>query len=264
MTIGVWGPSFALLALVSLADDVRALPVALRLAVHVLAAAILAYSLAPGGDGTRDGFVAAPVVIALVVLWSLNLYNFMDGSDGLAALMGVVGFAAYAVAAQCAGANAVLFWALAAGLLPLLWVNRPPARLFLGDIGAVPLGFLAAAFGVGGFFGNLWPAWFAPLVFLPFITDATITLIQRFVRAERVWEAHRGHYYQRLHQLGAGHRGTLAVFGALMGGTASTAVACACLQPLWGPPALVAWCIVCALVFATIDYHWRRRTITTS
>jgi len=66
-----------------------------------------------------------------------------------------------------------------------------------------------------------------------------------------------------LHQLGAGHGGTLAVYGALMLGTAGTAVGCICLKPEWGVPALVAWCLVYALLFAAIDYHWRRKAVTT-
>jgi UDP-N-acetylmuramyl pentapeptide phosphotransferase/UDP-N-acetylglucosamine-1-phosphate transferase len=136
--------------------------------------------------------------------------------------------------------------------------------MFLGDVGAVPLGFLAAAIGLGGIVGDVWPAWFPALVFLPFLADATVTLGLRLVRGERVWEAHNVHYYQRLHRLGAGHRGTLAVYGALMAGTASTAVACANLYPAWGSRALVAWCAVCLLLFAAIDYHWRKRKIAST
>jgi hypothetical protein len=130
--------------------------------------------------------------------------------------------------------------------------------MVLGAVGAEPLGFLAAAMGFGGIVDGLWPAWFPPLVVLPFVADATVTLALRLVRGERVWEAHNVHYYQRLHRLGAGHRGTLAVYGALMAGTASTAVACASLYPAWGAHALAAWCAVCLLLFAAIDYHWRK------
>jgi hypothetical protein len=79
---------------------------------------------------------------------------------------------------------------------------------------------------------------------------------------ERFWESHRSHYYQRLHQLGAGHGGTLAVWVALMAGTALTAVVCACVAPEWGPPALAAWCVAHAVLFAAIDYHWRRSAPT--
>lgn len=264
MGVAVWGMPFLLLVAISLADDVRPVPVLPRLAVHVAAAVWLAVALAPlRATGGMDALLAGAGV-ALVAAWSLNLYNFMDGSDGLATIMTIVGFGAYAAVAGLAGLPAALPLALAAAALPVLWVNRPPARMFLGDVGAVPLGFLAAALGMGGIVGDVWPAWFPPLVFLPFVADATFTLALRLFRGERVWEAHKAHYYQRLHQLGAGHRGTLAVYSALMLATASTAVACARLYPAWGVRALAAWCAVCLLLFATIDYHWRRRKIATS
>lgn len=264
MGTAVWGMPFLLLVAVSLADDVRPVPVLPRLGVHVAAAAWLAFALMPPGAAGGIDALLTGAGIALVAAWSLNLYNFMDGSDGLATTMAIVGFGAYAAVAGLAGLPPVLPFALAAAALPVLWVNRPPARMFLGDVGAVPLGFLAAALGMGGVVGDVWPAWFPPLVFLPFVADATLTLALRLVRGERVWEAHKAHYYQRLHRLGAGHRGTLAVYTALMLATASTAVACARLYPAWGAYALAAWCAVCLLLFAAIDYHWRRRKIATS
>jgi len=174
-----------------------------------------------------------------------------------------VGFTAYGIVLLCRGEAPALPLILAATMIPLLFVNRPPARMFLGDVGAVPLGFLAAAFGISGVAGGAWPAWFPLLVFLPFIADASVTLVRRMLAGERFWQSHRSHYYQRLHQLGAGHGGTLAAWGALMAGSAGTAVACACLFPSWGPAALGAWCIVHAGAFAAIDYHWRRSAGTT-
>ncbi len=111
--------------------------------------------------------------------WSLNLYNFMDGNDGLAALMTVIGFASYGVVSLHAAIARRLPWALAAATLPVLVVNWPPARIFLGDVGAVPLGFLAAALGIGGMIDGAWPVWFPVLVFLPFVADATVTLARR-------------------------------------------------------------------------------------
>ena len=254
MGIATWGVPWALLFAVSLRDDMRGVAIAPRLAVHGIAACWFAWASAPFLPGST---LLSMALVALVAAWSLNLYNFMDGSDGLAAAMSVAGFAAM---------GAVLLWhrmpaeaplALAAATIPVLLVNRPPARIFLGDVGAVPLGFLAAALGIGGVGAGAWGAWFPVLVFLPFIADASVTLGRRALRGERFWEGHKTHYYQRLHQMGAGHAGTLAVYGALMAGTAGTAVACACLKPAWGGPALAAWCAVCALLFAAIDYHWR-------
>ena len=126
---------------------------------------------------------------------------------------------------------AQLYLALAAAVVPFLAVNAPPARAFMGDVGAVPLGFLAATFGIAGCRSGTWPAWFPLLVFLPFVADASTTLVRRVMGGERVWEAHRTHYYQRLHQLGAGHRGTLAIYGALMVGTAGTALTVLAFAP---------------------------------
>ncbi|MBK7793513.1 MAG: hypothetical protein IPJ62_13990 [Betaproteobacteria bacterium] len=81
--------------------------------------------------------------------------------------------------------------ALAVACRAALDRQRPPARMFMGDIGAVPLGFLAALFGLAGWGGGIWPAWFPLLVFLPFIADATATLARRGLGRERVWQAHR-------------------------------------------------------------------------
>ena len=257
LAVGVWGVPWLLLAGVSLRDDMRGVAIVPRLSVHALASAWFAVAVAATAPaGVPIGYI---VLMALAVAWSLNLYNFMDGNDGLAALMTVIGFASYGAALLHAAIAATLPWVLAAATLPVLVVNWPPARIFLGDVGAVPLGFLAAAIGIGGVIDGAWSAWFPLLVFLPFIADATVTLARRGLRGERVWEGHKTHYYQRLHQMGAGHGGTLAAYGALMLGTAGTALGCAALKPDWGLPALVAWCLVCALLFAAIDYHWRRK-----
>jgi hypothetical protein len=96
-------------------------------------------------------------------------------------------------------------------------------------------------------------------VFLPFIADATVTLLRRAGRGERIWEAHRTHYYQRLHRLGLGHGGTLAIYAAWMAGCALSALACLYWSPAQGWLALGAWCVAGAALFATIDYHWRMK-----
>jgi len=256
MAIGLWGVPWLLVFAVSLRDDMKSVAIAIRLGVHAIAAVWFAVALA----GVSPTLSPLLVIIATIVIgWSMNLYNFMDGSDGLAAVMAVVGFAAYGSVLLAVGEPAALPLCLASAILPLVVVNRPPARMFLGDVGAVPLGFLAAAFGIGGVAAGVWGAWFPLLVFLPFVADASATLVRRIASGERFWESHKSHHYQRLHQLGAGHAGTLAVFTALMLGCAVTAVACACLFPQWGLAALVAWCAVHAGVFLAIDYHWREK-----
>jgi UDP-N-acetylmuramyl pentapeptide phosphotransferase/UDP-N-acetylglucosamine-1-phosphate transferase len=269
--IAGWLPAWVALVFVSGRDDAREVGVAARLTVHGLAAlwAATALTLAPvaaPGAGIAQS-VAIAAGIALVIAWSTNLYNFMDGIDGLAGTMGAVGFGAYGLATVfdlpaggAAVGSAPAFLALAAAIVPFLAVNLPRATMFLGDVGAVPLGYLAAAFGAAGVVEHAWAPWFPLLVFLPFIADATLTLARRMLRGERLWEGHRGHYYQRLVQLGAGHVGVLGVYAALMAGCALTAVACRLRAPGAGWWALAAWCVVLLMLFAAIDYHWHKKT----
>lgn len=147
---------------VSLLDDIRGLPVRQRLLAHLIAAALLV-----SGSGL---FVQHDVWVAMIVLlftvWMTNLYNFMDGSDGLAGGMALFGFACYGVAALFAHDDmlAMLNFAIAAAALGFLYQNFPPARVFMGDAGSIPLGFLAAAMGLCGWQQGYWAAWFPLLV----------------------------------------------------------------------------------------------------
>src|SRR5687768_1028598 len=203
---GLWLPMVLalVLAAVSFFDDIRGLPTAVRLALHVGAAAFLVWHV------LSPMLAIEMVVLVLAVAWITNLYNFMDGSDGLAGGMATIGFGAYGLAAWWGGDSALsaLCVALSAAAFAFLLHNHHPARIFLGDVGSIPLGFLAAALGIVGWRSDLWPLWFPVLVFGPFIGDATITLIRRVLRRERVWQAHRDHHYQRMVRMGLGHRGT--------------------------------------------------------
>ncbi len=252
-----WLAAWAAVAVVSLVDDWRSVPPLPRLAVHATAAVGVAVAIL-GSPAAWAPWLVAVIAASIVIVWSANLFNFMDGSDGLAALMAIAGFAAYAMAAAMAGDPAQPYVALASAAIPFLALNAPPARAFMGDVGAVPLGLLAATFGIAGCRSGTWPWWFPLLVFLPFVADASTTLVARLLRGESVLEAHRTHYYQRLHQLGAGHGGTLAVYGLLMAGTAATAIVALAYAPGFGTWALGAWALGMAAFFAAIDYHWKR------
>jgi UDP-GlcNAc:undecaprenyl-phosphate/decaprenyl-phosphate GlcNAc-1-phosphate transferase len=256
-----WLGAWLAVVIVSLIDDWRGVHPVPRLAVHgmaaLTAAAALCGSIVPASS--MPSWLLEVVLLALLIAWSANLFNFMDGNDGLAATMSVCGFGAYAIAASIAGAPMQTYAALAAATIPFLAVNLPPARMFMGDVGAVPLGFLAAVFGIAGWRAGAWPGWFPLLVFLPFVVDASATLLRRVLRAERVWEAHRTHYYQRLHQLGALHRGTLAAYCGLMVGTAATALALLVQRPAAGWWGLAVWTAIMGAFFARIDYHWSQK-----
>jgi UDP-N-acetylmuramyl pentapeptide phosphotransferase/UDP-N-acetylglucosamine-1-phosphate transferase len=250
VTLGIAGA----LAAISLADDIFTLPTMLRLAAH-LAAAGAVVSLVIG--------VADPVqlvVLVLAVAWYANLYNFMDGSDGLAGGMAVFGFGAYAWAAHQSGhaALAALSASVAAACGAFLLVNFHPARLFMGDVGSVPAGFLAGALGVLGWRDGVWPLWFPVLVFAPFACDATLTLVKRLLRRERLWEAHKDHYYQRLVRMGFGHRGTAWIEYAAMAGCVALALFARKAEAGVQIGALCAAALVLAVIALWIDARWAR------
>jgi UDP-GlcNAc:undecaprenyl-phosphate/decaprenyl-phosphate GlcNAc-1-phosphate transferase len=244
----------ALLAVVSLVDDVFGLPTLLRLALHLAAAAAaLSFDLE-----IEDPAIF--VVLLLAVAWTANLYNFMDGSDGLAGGMAVLGFGAYEVAAHLAGAAtlAALCASLAAASAAFLLFNFHPARLFMGDVGSVPLGFLAGMLGLQGWSIGAWPLWFPLLVFAPFMCDATLTLLKRVLRRERVWQAHRDHYYQRLVRMGFGHRGVAYIEYAAMAGCAGLALL-VYREPVATQVAAIAIAVAALLGVALwIDRRWAR------
>lgn len=239
------------LAAVSFLDDVRGLPVALRFLAHFVAAAACLLAMGLSGWGLVAGVLA--------VVWMTNLYNFMDGADGLAGGMAAIGFGALALAAWLGGAPGLAAFcaAIAAAALAFLRFNFPPARVFMGDAGSIPLGFLAAALGIAGARQGVWPWLFPLLVFSPFIVDASVTLARRGLRGEKIWQAHRSHYYQRAVLLGASHRQLAWAAYALM--LACAALAFAVLAAPRFTAGLLALAVVAyGAIFLAIDRRWRQ------
>ena len=244
----------AALALASYLDDRHALPASVRLGMHLLAAgAFLWLAGAPTA-------VALLFVLLLAIGWITNLYNFMDGSDGLAGGMAVIGFGTYGMAAWLAGnvELGLLAWSIAAAAAGFLVFNFPPARIFMGDVGSIPLGFLAGALGVAGWLQGLWPLWFPLAVFAPFIVDASMTLARRLLRGERVWEAHRQHYYQRLILSGWSHRRTALSEYGLMVLCGVVALIGLHQSPAGRFMLLSALALAMALAMWAIDRRWKK------
>lgn len=192
------------LMLVSWIDDRRPLSPAVRLPVQFFAVGGALFLM--GGDGlVFQGAVplwADRLLAAIAWVWFVNLFNFMDGIDGIAGVETIalgLGVALVAVLAS-GGAGfpmppATLGLVLAASAAGFLAWNWHPAKIFLGDVGSVPLGFLG-----GGLLVHLAAAGqLAPALILPayFVADATVTLARRALRREKLWRPHREHFYQR-------------------------------------------------------------------
>ena len=257
LTPSIWlaAAGAAFLAAVSQIDDRRGLPARVRFGAHVLAVVLLiVVNPAPAPWW-------ALVVVGFLMLWLVNLYNFMDGADGLAGGMALFGFGGYAIAALSGpvpqidlGIASAVVAGAAAGFLLL---NFHPARIFLGDAGSIPLGFLGGALGYWGWLRGVWPIWFPALVFAPFIGDASVTLLRRLLRGDKFWEAHREHYYQRMVRFGIGHARTALIwyFGMAIG--IMLALWALGLSPLLQWMVVAAWAILLVVAGASIDMRWR-------
>lgn len=240
------------LFMLSLVDDVRNLSAKIRLLGHFVAAVVVV-----AGAGVQWLWL---LPVLLFIIWMTNLFNFMDGADGLAAGMALFGFSFYGVAGLMHGneAFAMMNFTIGAAALGFLYHNFYPARVFMGDAGSIPLGFLAAAFGVWGWLQGYWPFWFPVLVFSPFVIDASATLLKRARRGQKLTEAHRDHYYQRLIRMGWGHRNTAVAEYMLMLAAGGSA--------LWGigldaqeQGNMLAWWGAVYLGLATwVDRRWRQ------
>jgi UDP-N-acetylmuramyl pentapeptide phosphotransferase/UDP-N-acetylglucosamine-1-phosphate transferase len=199
----------AALGVMSWRDDRRPLSPAVRLGVQALVVAAGLIALSAGGhvfQGTLPAWLDLALT-AFLWLWLINLTNFMDGIDGISGVEGAAIGIGVMLLAPFAGAASVAFGAghadvlallgiiVAAAMAGFLYFNWQPAQIFLGDVGAVPLGLLFGwlLFELAG--AGLWVA--ALLLPLYYVMDATLTLMRRIVRRERIMQAHRSHFYQR-------------------------------------------------------------------
>ena len=214
-----------LLGFVSFMDDRGGVPAWLRLGCQLVVSGILSLAAGlffpviqlPFFGVIELGWMGITITI-LFLVWFTNLYNFMDGIDGLAGGMTTLGCGFMAYFAWKAGHEFILVSALllSAASAGFLTYNFPPARIFMGNVGSIVSGFLCGVLIVLGCRDGVFDVWVPFILFSPFILDATGTLIRRVWQREKVWVAHRTHYYQRLVLSGWGHRRTVLVEYALM------------------------------------------------
>jgi len=190
----------SLLAVVGAWDDIRPLPAGIRLGLQAVCVGLVLLVAAPDLRLFPELMpLALERALALLAgVWFVNLVNFMDGLDwitvaGLVPLLGALAFSAgfglLDPGSVCLAAG------LCGGLIGFAPFNRPVARLFLGDVGSLPIGLLTAYL----LYRLAGTGEFAAALILPLyhVTDATLTLLRRLSRGERVWEAHRSHLYQQ-------------------------------------------------------------------
>lgn len=196
----------------------------------------------------EQAFWACAIV---AVIWLMNLYNFMDGSNGMAGFQGVFAGMTLAILFQLGGESSMALAALAvaaacAGFLPL---NFPAARVFMGDASSVPLGFVFAAFAVYGIQTGSVGLPLSILIMSVFVVDATLTLLSRAFSGERWYTAHARHVYQRLIAHGWSHRKVLVIYQAINVVLVVPAIALAIMYPQYAP-------VTVALVLLLLGACW--------
>ena len=186
------------LTVIGLLDDRRGLPSGMRFLCYLVAGFALCWLMRPAGSVS----IVVLGIGGVAVAWCINLVNFMDGADGLVSTqvlcvalgIGLIATFGAFPSAQLAWLSAMLFacWA------PLLWFNWPPARLFMGDAGAIPLGFVFALMGLMAFLTDPSVGFAWLILMMPFLVDTGLTLCIRVFTGEPPHVAHRDHAYQRL------------------------------------------------------------------
>jgi Fuc2NAc and GlcNAc transferase len=206
-------PGAVLVAVVGFYDDRHGLSARWRAFAYIIAA-VISIVMAGGFPAVilnthftlPLGWLGAMLAV-LAIVWSTNLFNFMDGLDGIAAMealftLGIGGYFFYQTGAQ---EIAFITWLLAACVTGFLVWNRPPAKVFMGDVGSATLGFIVMVLAIYGEKQYGVPLLLWLIMYGVFIFDATVTLLRRLLRKEKVYQAHRLHAYQRLHQAGFSH-----------------------------------------------------------
>jgi Fuc2NAc and GlcNAc transferase len=225
----------AAVALVGHLDDRGRIGIGGRFAVHI-GAAIWAVVWLGGmteihwGDSVIRMSYAGSLLAVLGIVWALNLFNFMDGIDGIAASQAVfmsVAGAVFALFAAMSNATPAAGLVLAGASIAFLMRNWPPARIFMGDVGSGYLGFTLAVIALAAMRERavMLPVWL--ILGGVFFIDATVTLLRRLARRERIYEAHRSHAYQWQARRWNSHR--------------RVTLACALLNLFW----LAPWAWIC-------------------
>lgn len=241
---------------VSWIDDVRGLPAAVRFGMQAICVGVSLHLLpvpVPGLIADLPSWAQA-VLMGLAWLWFINLYNFMDGIDGITGvetLVISVGVATVLLAGTGGGALIAPALIVAAAMPGFLKWNWPPAKIFMGDVGSVALGYLLGWLLLTSTSGGSTMA--AVIVAGYYVADATITLLRRAVRGEKVWQAHREHAYQKALLNGMTH-GMVSIRVGVLGAVLIALALLSLDHPL--PAGLAA----VVIVGGVLHYFQRQRT----
>ncbi len=257
--------SLLLLAGVSFMDDRTSLPAGLRLFCQLLACTLTLHLLHPGAHVINEQlpFMLDRTIAIIAFMWFINLFNFMDGIDGISGaetlhlIAGIVAVIALIPELGLAEHQRLLIiLSLVAGAtIGFLYYNWHPAKIFMGDIGSISIGFLL---GYSLIYLAIAGYWQIALV-LPayYLFDSTYTLLKRLLRGEKVWQAHSEHYYQRAVRSGLSHAQVVLGIAAANSLLLAISVLFA-VNSIQGMMALILAGLVVALLIITMKRKMKR------
>jgi len=255
-------PGWLGLAVLGFCDDRFSLPASLRFLAQILIVAFSLYALGGFPDlitrtySLHLGWWGSAMALFLG-LWSINLFNFMDGTDGIAGVEAVfvLGIAATLLYLSGGQGLAIACFGISAALIAFLVLNWPSAKLFMGDVGSCPLGFLIFIMMLisqkaTGFNPLIWF-----ILYGVFLFDASVTLTRRLINGEKWYHAHKSHAYQRLHQSGWSHLKVLfavIIVNILLAGLAIV---------VWQQPHWQGASVFIALLLLIRSYLWVEKKV---
>jgi len=204
-----------MIATVSFFDDYFNLRKRYRLLTHFAAAFIALYFIGPAGMNLGSYYISYSILLLVIyafyIVWSINLYNFMDGLDGLAATQAIFIFIVSGILLMVFDAPILSYLSmlLAFSILGFLVWNWPVAKIFMGDVGSTSIGLLVALFSISSQRSTSISFLIYIMLYLPFIYDTTITLLRRVIRCEKWYEPHHQQGIHRLYSHGWSHRKVL-------------------------------------------------------
>jgi Fuc2NAc and GlcNAc transferase len=250
----------AMIATVGFVDDHRSLSALTRFAVQFLSAGWGLFwvgglpSLSMGNATLGLGIVGTLLGV-IGIVWAINLYNFVDGIDGLAAGEAITtgtigGLILLAMGYEGLAIVSLVIAAASAGFLPLNWA---PAKLFMGDVGSGMLGYLFAVLAIASENARAIPLLIWVLLLGAFVFDATVTLCRRIARGEKWYHAHHSHAYQRMVQAGKSHAQVSATVLVINLVLAILAVV-AWLRPTFFLIAIAAGAVLLSIIYIAVEH----------
>lgn len=199
-TYDFYGVIYALLVgifmMIGFMDDQIHLSAKFRFSIHLLLVAVYLLFLAPFFpylEATIPEWIINTVLF-LGLVWFINLYNFMDGIDGITSMQSLWILLGLALLSPI---NPTLLMIYAAAIIGFAYWNIPPAKIFMGDSGSIPLGFIIGTLLIENAQYSYEALLISVILPLYYIMDATVTLTKRLLKGNKPWEAHREHYYQK-------------------------------------------------------------------